>query len=443
MNVDTVLDLEWLRSATFDDLQAAARLSSQDKSKLTELNATLASPEGKVIAQDMSQCIRAGKAYVPPAIPPEAVDEEEAAQIAADTARADAEAAEAERIAEEQRAVLAPVVATADQEAESTELAKLGIALHKDSAGNITKIVQDYQVKDDAGRPIGRPTHLEAKSWPELVSKQKAAHENAVRYAERTKQNQLKSRDILAQTEQVTQQATKARAEADEAVAEAAKEPAKLGEALRKVTHAESKSVEASRTAAENQMTIVNDWLADHEHNYLNCQANTDIIGAWLKENNRKLSYENLDVAFKANEHRLAKPIADLVAEPAVVAPNAPTPAPAAPVPVPSAIPAPVIVSTVPASTPAPSASQPVVAAPVVTPAAATNTPAARRPGVNGSLPPGTLTAARPSVEQKPQTTTRAALLKAINKMSSTEYRQKLKTSAEFRAQHDAVGIAY
>ena len=123
MNVDTVLDLEWLKSATLDDLKAALRLASQDTSKLAEVNATLASDEGKAIAQDMSYHARTGKPYVPPALrPPEEVSEEEAAQIAADTARADAEAAEAARIAEEERkaAEVAPQ-ASAEQEAEAAE----------------------------------------------------------------------------------------------------------------------------------------------------------------------------------------------------------------------------------------------------------------------------------------------------------------------------------
>jgi hypothetical protein len=36
----------------------------------------------------------------------------------------------------------------------------------------------------------------------------------------------------------------------------------------------------------------------------------------------------------------------------------------------------------------------------------------------------------------------RSQLAKEINKMSSKEYRHKLKTSAEFRERHEAAGIA-
>src|SRR5208282_624656 len=140
MNVDTVLDLEWLKSATFDDLKAALRLASQDQAKLAEVNATLASPEGKAIAQDMSHCARNGMPYVPAALrPPEEVDEEEAAAIAADTARADADAAEAARIQEEERVAREAAQTASSQTAadEASELAKIGITLQKDVAGNI------------------------------------------------------------------------------------------------------------------------------------------------------------------------------------------------------------------------------------------------------------------------------------------------------------------
>jgi hypothetical protein len=87
-----------------------------------------------------------------------------------------------------------------------------------------------------------------------------------------------------------------------------------------------------------------------------------------------------------------------------------------------------------------PAASRPPASAPISTPVAAVpNPPAARRPGVNGSLPPGSLSAERPSVVQQPSTT-RADLLKEVNKLSREEFRRKLR-DANFVKRLEAAGI--
>ena len=53
------------------------------------------------------------------------------------------------------------------------------------------KIVREYQVRDEDGNPIGRPTHLEAWSAEEMIDKMQTAHENATRAFHRLKKQKL------------------------------------------------------------------------------------------------------------------------------------------------------------------------------------------------------------------------------------------------------------
>src|ERR1700676_1751573 len=80
--------------------------------------------------------------------------DEEAARVAA-------EQAEQARVVEQQRL-------------DAERLAQEQAAVPK-------KIVLEYQVKDENGNPIGRPTHLEAASHEELIEKMKEAHVQATR----------------------------------------------------------------------------------------------------------------------------------------------------------------------------------------------------------------------------------------------------------------------
>lgn len=438
MNANTVVDLAWLESATLNDLKAAMRIGG---ATLMAVNALLLTPEGKEIAQEMIN----DPDYIPKSKRP--VDPEEAAQRAADIARADAQAlvdaaAPAPAVAATTAEVeAATAAATAEAAAEVAELEKAGIVLHKDAQGRVVRIVQDYQVKGEDGVAIGRPTHLESKSWAEHVLKQKAAHENAVRYAERVKKSRVQ--DVQSQTQQrdAQQKVKQSQEEADAAVAEATKDTSKLPEAIRKVTKAERDAEEAANAAREAGRVIGQRWMADHSHDFLPCDANSKIIGDWLKENNREFSYDNLELAFTATETRLAKPEAAPVVEvPAAVALNAPAAATAATAAATPSITAPAAAATVPASTAAPSTSQPTATATAPTPVAATNTPATRRPGVNGSLPPGSLSAQRPSTSATPVASDRAALLKEINSLPRGEFAKKLK-DANYVKRLEAAGI--
>jgi len=419
MDVNTVIDMNWLESATLADLKSAMRNPSQ----LAAVNALLQTPEGKAIASDMLN----DPDYVPKprgAAP----TPEEATQIAADLAIANQQEAEAAaaKLAEVAQPKAAEVVPPAPVEEKK-------------------KIVLDYQVTSEDGTPLGRPTHIEGWSWEEVSEKQKQAHINAVRYAERVKKNKVTSIEARTQQKQAEEQVQKSEQEASVAVEEAAKEkdPIKLKNAISKVSKADRDAEIARETAKAQGAVIGNAWVADHKEDFQPCEANAKIIGDWLTTNQLGLSYENLELAFVANETRLAKPVpqAPVVEAPAVAVANPPANASAVPAVATPSITAPPAASAEPVSTPVTQASQPAVAAPETTSVAASNAqPATRRPGVNGSLPPGTMSAQRPVAQQQPQTTTRAELLKDMKKMSSDELRKKLKNT-EYVSKLRAAGI--
>ena len=420
MDVNTVIDLTWLESATLADLKSAMRNPSQ----LAAVNALLQTPEGKAIASDMLN----DPDYVPKprgAAP----TPEEAAQIAADLAIANQQEAEAAAAAAKLAEVVQPKV---EEVVPSTPVEEK------------KKIVVDYQVTAEDGTPLGRPTHIEGWSYDEVIEKLKAAHVNAVRYAERVKKNKVTSIEARTQQKQAEEQVQKSEQEASVAVEEAAKEkdPIKLKNAISKVSKADRDAEIARETAKAQGAVIGNAWMADHKEDFQPCEANAKIIGDWLATNQLELSYENLELAFVANETRLAKPVpqAPVVETPAAAVANPPANASAVPAVATPSITAPPTASAEPVLPPATQTSQPAVAASESTSAAAPNAqPAARRPGVNGSLPPGTMSAQRPVAQQQPQTT-RADLLKEMKKMSSDELRKKLKNT-EYVSKLRAAGI--
>jgi hypothetical protein len=424
MNSNTVIDLAWLESATLEDLKSAMRNPSQ----LAAVNVLLQTPEGKAIASEMLN----DPDYKPR--PRQAAPTpEEAAQIAADTALAEQQAQEAAALAAEVPAPPVPVV-------ESAPAAPVAAPVEEEKK----KIVLDYQATAEDGTPIGRPTHIEGWSNEEVVEKLKAAHVNAVRYAERMKKNKVASVEARTQQKQDQERAEKLNQEASTAVEEATKEkdPIKLKDAIVKVSKADREAEIARESARAQGVVIANAWMADHKEDFQPCHANTEIIGKWLAANELDLSYENLELAFVANEIRLAKPVQVPVEEvPAVVAANPPAAAPAVVAEVKPSITAPPAPVAEPVSTPAAPASQPAAAAPEVTPVAAPITQSAtRKPGVNGGIVPGSLSAPRPQTQPQPQTTTRAELLKEMKAMSSDQLRKKLK-NAEYTSKLRAAGI--
>ncbi len=297
------------------------------------------------------------------------------------------------QFAERQAAVAAEVEATrvaalaheadvareAAQAEETAALAAAGITAQRDQHGNISKLVQDYQVLDDNKTPIGRPTHLEARGWPELAAKQKEAHSQATRAF-----NRLKNQKVTFKEQVVERPTSKF---SDQELLEAMKDlksddPTKQLEAVRKVGQADRDRYSAERDAKDaevveirRQEDVSRRFLARHKDDFYNCQANIKSFADYFQENQLAWTDDNLDIAFHALESELAP----------VERPTAFTP-PANPVKVeekPTTQVAPVVQPPAPAPVQAPTPANPVVVVP--------------RPGVNGGIEPGSMSSPRPA----------------------------------------------
>src|SRR5271166_911874 len=216
-------DIEWLEGLNSkEDGLAQLKTALRIPAAKAQLESVMRTRRGAEAAM-----ILANKGRVAPSSA-EPVSEEEQAQIDADVARADAEAAEAERIARGEQPPPAP------------EPPK--------------KIIVDYQVTDEkTGQPIGRPTHFESLDVMEIIEKLKNAHINAVRYAERLKKNQVIATESETQQRKAAYQAKQSQTEADQAVAEASttQDPTKFKEAITKVSKAEREQQLADEIARE------------------------------------------------------------------------------------------------------------------------------------------------------------------------------------------------
>lgn len=314
----------------------------------------------------------------------------------ADKAAADAAVAEQTRLAKEaadNAAADAAARASADRSAaiaaEDAELAKDDIAVERDANGNIAKFIQEYQVVDESSRPIGRRTHLEARSWIDLVRKQRVAHENASRAFARVKEQKL--------TFQKKQEDQQRNTDAEMATAIQdlnSADPAKKLAAIRKIAASDPEAQKAQREADEVKETWK--FRSQHVKDFNPCAANVKLMTDYIRENQLEWTADNLELGFMALESQLA-PVELPRTEPAPnptpvtkvtpVAPVATVPNNPAPVvPVPPVVP--------PASTPA-EVHTPAQPAPVENPPAPAASP---RPTFHGGgLVPGeTVSGARP-----------------------------------------------
>ena len=326
---------------------------------------------------------------------------------------------EAARVAAEETARVEAAKAAA-KAADDAIYKSAGLFVVTDDSGNITKITKTYQAVDEAGNPIGRPTYLEAKSWVELSVKQQAAHENAVRFAERVKKQRItrkKDEPTLVPTlneAELLQLQEDLQSETRDMVAKAAERARQNSDLVRQ--RDANKAIEDARQAKESYT-----FLAKHVHDFNRCQANINLLADYIKDNNLEWTADNLDAALIATESQQA-PLEPPVPVAPIVQPVPVNPAPAAPV--------------VPVA-PAPVVPPPAIVAPPAPPAAP-NPPAppAPRPGVNSGLVPGEQSASRPSGRP-------AGLTKAdIAKMPREEYKRRLK-DPKFVAEVNALRITH
>ena len=346
-------------------------------------------------------------AEVPAAeVPAEPTSEEKAEAAAAETARVAAEV-EASRAAAE-----AAVKALQEAEAKTPK-----------------RYVFEYQVRDNDGNPVGNKTHLEASSAEELEEKKQESYRQAVLAIDRLKKQKPVFRDPVPV--QISQE------EVDEAAKNLTSEdPTIRAAAVRKIaaqaTQQESAAArEAARLAEEERQSFI--FAKKHVvdlGDYNNCEANNNMMAAFLAENNLKWTVENLEIALGNLEPQLAPvirreavvPVPDpLPANPAPVAqaPATATAVPAAAAPVAAAPATPAAVVPVPPAAPAAPAVNPAPAAP------------AKRPGVNAGLVPGqTLSGVAPAAKTAAQT--RTEMIKKLKAMSPAEMKAEHKKDPDF-----------
>jgi hypothetical protein len=349
-------------------------------------------------------------------------------------------AAEATAMVAEPPVVAAPaVVAPASFEVEDAEWKEVGITVVRDGSGKATRYIEEYQVTGEDGRPIGRPTHLEARTLPELTAKKREVHTQATRAFHRLKQQKLTFRQD--KTNFTPEQIAEAAKQALES-----KDSTKAIDVVRQVIESEYQQREQTLQQKEFEQqgkAISNEFLRRHLHDFNPCDANKKMIGDYFAEHNLEFTLDNLEAAFqdlKEQGNKLAKVETDATVTATVAAnpePVAAVVAPATPV-IPAAEPA----AAVPVSAVAePQAVvAPAVPATVSTPAAAPNAqPAARRPGVNGSLPPGTFSAERPGISDP--ALVRKEFLQSVRKMDPKEMKAKLKSDPQFVKQLESYGI--
>jgi hypothetical protein len=368
-----------------------------------ELKKKMSTPEGIV---EINRALQATE-ETPVVTPEEAAAKEAAdktAQEAAAKAAAEAQAAEeAARVVE--AAARAIEVVAKPWEAEDASYAVYGIHVTRDAEGKILRIVQEYQVKDETGNPIGRPTHLEAKTWPEFIAKKDECHVQATRAF-----NRLKTQKVTFRQQQPTEPEYKP--VTDEDMAALLKDlkgddSAKAVAAARKIAGSEvAKDREAAREAEAKAKgkQIGFEFMQRHVKDFNPCKANSDLIGKYLEENQLEFTLDNLEIAFIALEHELAPVVvpASRVEVPPVDNP---------PATVPQALPAVQHPAAELAARQAAAAAPPAAPVPPATLPADNTPPATPRPGINGGLEPGSLSAQRPTVSGEPKYT-REGILK-------------------------------
>lgn len=317
----------------------------------------------------------------------EPTPEELAATAAAETERLAAEQTEAQRVAEEQEAAR--------------------------KAAEPKKFVADYQVKDEDGNPIGRPTHLEAATEEELRGKIIEAHVQATRAFHRLKKQKVSFKD---QQPQVVVPAQSSDAELLAFMKDLkSDDPQKQLDAVRKVQKVETdrSKAEADQKIAElnelrRQEQVSYKFLVQHQKDFYNCEANIALIKSYFQDNELAWTSDNLEIAFHALELELAPVESAAPIVPANPAPVAPV-VQATPVVV-----QPVVIAPVPPALPA----NPVVAAP--------------RPGVNGGIVPGQNSGSRPAA-----TAPQALTAEEIKSWSPQTMRSNMRNPAK-RAQIEA-----
>ena len=309
------------------------------------------------------------------------------------------------------------------------------------------KIVREYQVRDEDGNPIGRPTHLEAWSAEEMIDKMQTAHENATRAFHRLKKQKLqfteKESSRVLTPEDIKAAATKA-LEAKDAV-----EAERLVRGVLDSTYKQKEIEIKQKSDYQEGARIGNEFVRKHLYDFNPCRANMVALAEYLKEHGLDFTLDNLEVALvdlqEQGDKLAAVTTVAAATRPEEQAANTPVtsavPATAAQPELPAATAAAATVQEVAQPTAETSASQPAVAATVTTPVATQPNAATptRRPGVNGSLPPGSMSANRPAAVDPAQA--RKEFMRELKAMAPDVMKKKLATDPQFVKQLQTYGI--
>jgi hypothetical protein len=177
------------------------------------------------------------------------------------------------------------------------------------------RFVIDFQPKDEAGRPIGKPTHLEADTQEELNEKLRQAYENAVRALHRQNEAlaRLRAAKPTLKEPEPTFKPKQMTADEEYQAGLEAQNPQTFSKAVAKVVETilpvkevttESQEARQARMKAE-ETRVARLWMAQHS-DYYPCEANSRLLGAYLEENGMAWTIDNLEIAFAACEDRLA-----------------------------------------------------------------------------------------------------------------------------------------
>lgn len=259
---------------------------AREKEAARQSTMTRAEKEADAIAKQQAEEAAAAQAEA------DRLAEEAVAQAAADKEAADKAAAEA--------TAQVKVAEAARKEAE--EKARLA----EEAAKPKQKIVREYQVRDDQGNPIGRPTHLEATTWEEMADKMQAAHENAMRLAERLRKRaevkpEFKKEEapIEVLTDAQLLEAQKDLASKDDVKVARAQANLDINEA--------NKARIQARKERDNQLAIQASYQFKKAHpEYNPCEANNNLLLEYLQKENLAWTAQNLEIAYAAQESQMA-----------------------------------------------------------------------------------------------------------------------------------------
>lgn len=236
---------------------------------------------------------------------------EEQAKEEEEKAALEVKAAEEARAAEAIKAVEEAKAADALKAAEAAKAEADRVAAEEAARRNAQpqRIIRDYQVKDENGVPIGRPTHLEASNWEEMAEKMELAHVNAVRYAERLKRQKVATKAVAevpaVQPGMSEEDLVKALQDLK------TKNPAEAIDVVKKfidVDHINKTIQEANeQTQRARVQEATYSFLRSHQNDYYDVQANSDLMKDYIQTNGLAWSADNLDLAFTALEGQLAK----------------------------------------------------------------------------------------------------------------------------------------